>query len=114
MVSCNKHIQQLIGIISLGRQDCAVINPYDDTPPSLPASLCLLITAAYDKAVNMMFQSPEVLDVLYPVIAPHLRNPPALAWALISNADNAANLDGLAFQKLPTSKYKQVCKGRGQ
>jgi hypothetical protein len=55
-----------------------------------------------------MFQSPEVLDVLYPVIAPHLRNPPALAWALISNADNAANLDGLAFQKLPTSKYKQV------
>jgi hypothetical protein len=66
------------------------------------------IGGAYEAAVNAMYVRPEACDALYGVVAPHLRNPPALAWALLSNPDNAKNLDGLAFQKLPTAKYQQV------
>lgn len=56
----------------------------------------------------MLWANTATTDVLFTVVAPHLRNPPALAWALTSNPDNAANLDGLAHQKLPSSKYSAV------
>jgi hypothetical protein len=60
--------------------------------------------AAYEQAVNALFADPDTADELYAIIAPALRNGPALAWALVSNQTNAETLDGWAFQKLPTSK----------
>jgi hypothetical protein len=65
---------------------------------------CLHHAAAYEKAVNALFADPDTADELYAIIAPALRNGPALAWALVSNQTNAETLDGWAFQKLPTSK----------
>jgi len=64
----------------------------------------LFSTVAYEKAVNALFADPATADELYAIIAPALRNGPALAWALVSNSTNAETLDGWAFQKLSTSK----------
>jgi hypothetical protein len=66
-------------------------------PPLHPA-------AAYEQAVAALFADPDTADELYAIIAPALRNGPALAWALVSNQTNAETLDGWAFQKLPSSK----------
>jgi hypothetical protein len=73
-------------------------------PPHLSLHCCAASAAAYEKAVNALFADPDTADELYAIIAPALRNGPALAWALVSNQTNAETLDGWAFQKLPTSK----------